>query len=404
MNRTIVMCMLLGVFLSSGSALVAQDAAEKSPAKPDLRGALEAKLDQKANQAVDQALRKGAKYLLAAQKKDGSWAPEVGPGISCLVLKSLALSPSVGPEHPAVKRGVGWVLKFSREDGGIYAPDSLYKNYESAVALSMLAAMKNDSFEPQMKKLQDYLKALQWDEAEDKSADDPWYGGAGYGRHKRPDINNTQMMLDALHDSGLRNDDPAFKKALIFIQRCQMLGESNDQAFAKGSDQGGFIYTPANGGESKAGTWKVAGEQELRCFGSVTYGGFKSMLFCGLDKKDPRVQAAFEWIRKYWTLDANPNMPEEQSQEGLYFYYQVFARAMRAWGEDIITDGKGTPHHWRRELVRKLVSIQRPDGSWVNEADRYYEGMPELTTAHAMAALLQAYPQEQASAKIEKQN
>ncbi|MCH7925963.1 MAG: hypothetical protein IIC51_10560 [Planctomycetes bacterium] len=43
-----------------------------------------------------------------------------------------------------------------------------------------------------------------------------------------------------------------------------------------------------------------------------------------------------------------------------------------------------------------LVSLQRDDGSWVNDADRWYEGNPQLVTAYALLALQTALsgPQE----------
>jgi squalene-hopene/tetraprenyl-beta-curcumene cyclase len=240
--------------------------------------------------------------------------------------------------------------------------------------------------------LQKFLKDNQWDERQGKSPDDPWYGGAGYGEHKRPDLSNTQMMLEALRDSGLSANDPAYKKALVFIQRCQMRGESNDQPLAHGATQGGFIYTPVNGGESKAGTVEIDGRNELRCYGSMTYAGFKSMLYAGLRRDDPRVQAALDWIRRYWTLEYNPNMPETQSRQGLFYYYHVLGRALAAYGENVIRDQAGREHAWRHELVERLARTQREDGSWVNEADRWMEGLPALTTAYAMLALESAYP------------
>jgi squalene-hopene/tetraprenyl-beta-curcumene cyclase len=46
-------------------------------------------------------------------------------------------------------------------------------------------------------------------------------------------------------------------------------------------------------------------------------------------------------------------MPGEQSKEGLYYYYHVFARALKTWGEETITDAKNLPHHWRAELCDK---------------------------------------------------
>jgi len=149
------------------------------------------------------------------------------------VLKALIQEPTVGTRHPAVKRGVELVLKSQRDDGGIYSAEGLLKNYESSVALSMLALLKDPAYQPQIEQLQKFLKDNQWDEGDGKAIDDPWYGGAGYGQHKRPDLSNTQMMLEALRDSGLPPDDPTYKKALVFIQRCQMLGETNDRWMAR---------------------------------------------------------------------------------------------------------------------------------------------------------------------------
>jgi squalene-hopene/tetraprenyl-beta-curcumene cyclase len=334
----------------------------------------------------------GAKYLLSAQEADGGWGAQAGVGVAGLVLKALIQEPTVGPKHPAVRRGVEFVLKSQRDDGGVYSAEGLYKNYESSVVLSMLSARKDPAYEKPAAALHKFLKDNQWDEGEGKSPADPFYGGAGYGQSKRPDLSNTQMMVEALHDSGLPQDDPAYKKALVFIQRCQMLGETNDQAFAKGSTQGGFIYSPVSIGESKAETEDVEGRTELRCYGSMTYAGFKSMLYAGLKHDDRRVQAALDWMRRNWTLEYNPNMPEKQSRQGLFYYYHVFARALEAWGDPVVQDRAGREHVWRQELVEQLAKTQRPDGSWVNEADRWMEGLPSLTTAYSLLALQAAYP------------
>lgn len=331
--------------------------------------------------------RRGARFLLATQASDGGWGPQYRVGVSALALRALVQEPSVGPADPAVRRGVAFILEAQQPDGGVYSGDGLQKNYESSVVLSLLSALHDPSHADAIKRLQRFLTDNQWDEGEGKPRTDVFYGGAGYGHGKRPDLSNTQMMLEALHDSGLPASDPAYQKALVFIQRCQMLGETNDQPFAKGSTQGGFIYSPANGGESKAETVDIDGRQELRCYGTMTYAGFKSMLYAGLSRDDQRVKAALGWIQGNWTLTANPNMPEKQSQEGLFYYYHVFARALAAWGQDTITDSVGREHRWREELVTRLRRIQQEDGSWVNEQDRWMEGLPELTTAYAMLAL-----------------
>lgn len=339
------------------------------------------------------AMERGARYLIAAQDKDGAWAADTGPGVTAICVRALALTPGVGPHHAAVQRGGDFVLRSQRESGGIYSAEGRLPNYETSVALSMLAVLKDDRFREAIAAAQTFVKKCQLDEEEGKSIDDPAYGGSGYGRSAadRPDLSNTQIMLDALRDSGVPPDDPAYKKALIFIRRCQMLGETNDQPFAKGSTQGGFVYSAAAGGESKAGTIEIDGRTELRCYGSMTYAGLKSMIYAGLSRDDPRVRAAYQWITDHWTLDRNPNMPDAQARQGLFYYYHTFARALAAYGDAKITDKLGREHDWRAELLEKLTSIQKDDGSWVNEADRWFEGKPALTTAYAMLALHAAF-------------
>lgn len=341
-------------------------------------------------------LEKGAKYLLQTQAANGGWLGPFGesdPAITALAARALAQYSLVGPKHIAVQRALAMVLKHQQPDGGIYNPKVGYANYTTSVALMFLAGMNDPALRPAIEQCQRYLKTNQWaDGKEDTKGNNvdpahPWYGGAGYGKGKRPDLSNTQMMIEALSASGLPADDPAYKRAMRFISRCQMLEGNNDQPFAKGATDGGFIYSPASGGESKAGTVEQDGGKRLRSYGSMTYAGFKSMLYARLDRTDPRVRAAWEWIQHNYTLDSNPNMPGTQSQEGLYYYYMVFAKALSLWGEPTVTDAAGTVHDWRAELCQQLAQRQRPDGSWINPADRWMEGIPYLVTSYGMLAI-----------------
>lgn len=349
------------------------------------------KLRERAMPAIGKALA----YLAAQQGRDGGWH---GPhdttdaGVSALVLKAFIQDPRYGPEHPVVKRGIPFLLKHRQSDGGLYASMSSYSNYVTSAALSALAAARSPELADVVKAAQEFLVSNQWSEGKYHSRDEidtshPFYGGAGYGEGKRPDLSNTQMMLEALHDSGLPADHPVYRRAMRFIERCQMLDRTNDQPFADGADNGGFIYSPANGGESKAGTIDTPRGPQLRTYGSMTYAGFKSMLYAKVDRDDPRVKAAWDWIRSHYTLDENPNMPGRQSKEGLFYFYHVFARALHAWGEPLVIDARGQAHDWRADLVDKLLSLQAEDGSWINEADRWQEGDPHLVTAYAVLAL-----------------
>jgi squalene-hopene/tetraprenyl-beta-curcumene cyclase len=370
----------LGV--AAGLAFAAQ-----APPTPQRNGP--AALDLALRTRTHEAIERAVKYLVAAQGPDGGWEAfgQSNVGVSALVLKAIAQDDRHGPRHPAVTRGTEFLLRFVQPDGGIYAPDEGMRNYHTSVALMALVSLRDPERRQTIENAQRFLKQLQWDAGEGHEASSTWYGGQGYGRGKRPDLSNTQLMLEALHESGLPSDDPAYQKAMAFISRCQMLGSSNDQVFAAESVDGGFIYSPVDGGESKAGTVSVDGRTRLRSYGSMTYAGFKSMLYARVDRDDPRVKAAVDWIRRHYTLSHNPNMPDEQSLEGLYYYYHVFARALHAWGEDTIVDGNGVPHPWRAELCETLLARQRKDGTWVNAADRWYEGNPALVTAYAVLAL-----------------
>ncbi len=119
----------------------------------------------------------------------------------------------------------------------------------------------------------------------------------------------------------------------------------------------------------------------------MTYSGFKSMLYADVSRDDPRIKACLKWIRNHWTLDHNPGMPGRRSHEGLYYYYHVFAKAMDAWGEPVIMDAAGKSHNWREELCRRLISLQKPDGSWVNDRNRWLEGDANYVTALSILSL-----------------
>jgi len=228
-----------------------------------------------------------------------------------------------------------------------------------------------------------FVKQLQ-NGATEGSAEDPRYGGLGYDGKSRPDMSNTQYFLDALQAAGVSKDDPAVKKALIFVSRCQNLpGENNDQPFAKKTsedDRGGLVYNPL-ASDSKRDQTPEGG---LRSAGAMTYGGLKSFLYAGVSKDDPRVQNALRWIRAHYTLDANPGM----GQAGLFYYYHSFAKAMKALGENAFIDSKGGKHNWRRDLFEALKKRQRADGSWINAGDRAFgETDANLATAFGLLAL-----------------
>ncbi len=341
-------------------------------------------------------LRKmGVDYLLGRQADDGSWTKPNAPGISALVTTAL-LKSGLKPDHPAIKKALRHLVSHEKKDGGFYATDSNHRNYETCLTiLALTKANKDKRYDKQIAKAVNFLKGLQWDQGEGLSSTDGSFGGAGYGSHERPDMSNTQFFIEALRASGVPEDDTNIQNALKFVSRAQnMQSEHNKMPFAGKIRDGGFYYTPAVGGETKG---QVLPNGGLSSYGSMTYAGLKSMVYAGLKSDDKRVKSAFEWIQKNYTLDENPGV----GLQGLFYYYHVFGKALSLMKVDYIVDANGKKHDWRKELTSKLTAL-RSAGFWVNKADRWYEGDPNLVTAYSLMALSYCDPKTKPAAPTAK--
>ncbi len=311
----------------------------------------------------------------------------MAPGISALVTTALLRS-GVPAADPMVAKALKNLEGYVQEDGGVYYSKSNHRNYETSICiLAFHEANKDGRYDKLIANASKFLRGLQWDEDEDLAKSDDAYGGAGYGSHERPDLSNTQFFIEALKASGAKADDPSIQKALMFVSRCQNLeSEYNTTKFAAKINDGGFYYTIAAGGNSQAGAEANGG---LRSYGSMTYAGLKSMVYAGVGPDDQRVKSAYDWIRSHYTVDQNPGM----DQQGLYYYYHTFAKALSVMELTSVEDSKGMKHDWRKDLADKLMSVQRENGSWLNTQPRWYEGDPNLATAYSLLALSYCEPQ-----------
>ncbi|HBJ33250.1 MAG TPA: hypothetical protein DDZ51_00510 [Planctomycetaceae bacterium] len=327
---------------------------------------------------------RGIEFLKTrGQAENGSFSPESGSAVTSLCVAAILRHRPDAVNDPAIKKAIAFIESNFRADGGVYAEGSLYKNYETCAAVdALIRANVNGRYDSNLERARLFIRGLQWDEGEGLTPKDPAYGGAGYGSKSRPDLSNTSFMIEALRQLGDKSDDEAIQKALMFVSRTQNLeGYGNDTEHADAVKDGGFYYTPAAGGSSQAGETATGG---LRSYASMTYAGFKSMIYAGLTQDDPRVAAALSFIRENYSLETNPGMGDA----GLYYYYHTFAKALAAGEIDILDDAKGTPHVWRDDLVKVLTETQMDDGSWVNKAnERWMEGNRNLVTAYALLAL-----------------
>lgn len=334
-----------------------------------------------ADSQVAEMVSRGIRYLESQQAPDGSFNSRVGIGPTALATLALLRNGRM-PKDPVVAKGLAYLTQFVQDDGGIHPPRSRLSNYETCVTVLCLEAANQDGkYDKIIEGASRYLRTGIWDEGEGKQKADPAYGGAGYGGQSRPDLSNTSFLIDALKASGVKEDDEAMQKALVFVSRCQNFeSEHNNTPFAGKINDGGFYYTPVVG---EQGADRQSPDGGLRSYGAMTYSGLKSMIYAGVDKDDPRVKAAVTWISKYYDLDSNPGMGEA----GLFYYYHTFAKALDALGTEQITDADGKAHNWKRELIEALAKRQQKNGSWVNTDPRWLENDPTLVTSFCLLAL-----------------
>ncbi len=332
------------------------------------------------------AIDKGIAFLAKAQAADGSYSTKSGTGVTSLIVHSL-LRNGRSATDPTVAKGLKYLEANVREDGGIYAEKSFLRNYETCLAVVCLAeANKDGKYTKIIKNADGYLKGLQIDEQDNKNKSDLDYGGASYGTKGRPDLSNTSYLVEALVAAGNGPEDEALQKALLFISRCQNLeSEHNTTASAAKINDGGFYYSVAESEakEAKEGKGKQSPDGGLRSYGSMSYAGMKSMLYAGLTPEDQRVKAALKWLSMHYTVEQNPGL----GNAGLYYYYQLMAKALDAAKMKTFKDDKGVEHDWKAEMTEVLLKKQKDDGSWVNTDAKWMESDPNLATGFAILAL-----------------
>ena len=324
--------------------------------------------------ALETALGNGAKYLVSKQAEDGHWGDPQMPALTALPLWALS---GVESERAVRERAAKFVLSTQREDGGFYVPKpgrggSGLGNYNTSVCLSAL-------YESKLAPAPALLKAREYIASSQLTGDDTMAGGFGYdkvSRRRYADLSNTGYAMDAMARTasleefrpvGGKRADLDWDKAIAFVENLMK---------REGPDAGGAAYnerTPQAGSETNA-----QGRVTLRAYGSMTYAAVLSMCSAKLDRGDPRVRQSLDYMTRNWSVDENPGM----GSQGLYYFYDIMARALSAAA---VADVGG--HDWKSELSAKVISLQKPDGSWYNDNHRFWEADPVLCTSFALIVL-----------------
>jgi len=332
-------------------------------------------------QQVKLAVEKGAHWLQQHQKANGSWSEEGMPALTGLPLWALASS-GVPSCKANTDKAAAFIIGNQKADGGIYVDQPDKKggglgNYNTSICVTALHATGRRDLAPAILKARAYIASSQ------HFGDDNHQGGFGYDKNNKrtyTDLNNTTFSMDAMRRTQTVEDlRPATEKRVDVNWDAALKYVENLQN-QTGETKGGFAY---NTEDPKAGAVTNAnGTVMLRAYGSMTYAGVLSMLHANLDKRDPRVRSAFEYASKFWSVDEHPG----QGQQGIFFYFNIMARALSAAAVDTLPKASGDIR-WREEMLKKVLSLQKPDGSWVNDNNRWWENDPVLATSYAMLAL-----------------
>src|SRR5205823_3339072 len=133
------------------------------------------------------------------------------------------------------------------------------------------------------------------------------------------------------------------------------------------------------------------GRERFASYGSATCDGLRALIRCGLQRDDPRMLAAFGWLRRNFTVVENPGTfaRDRETLRNSYFYYYCWslAHAMQALGVREIETPAGLVS-WPRVLSKELLRRQQREGSWVNEYSDAKEDDPLVATPFAIAALI----------------
>jgi squalene-hopene/tetraprenyl-beta-curcumene cyclase len=335
----------------------------------------------------------GIQWLKARQRADGSWPASPQPAVSAFATRAILRDPARerGKLDASAGKGLEFITSCAQKDGGIYRGSGLpgaRGNYGTAASVLALAASHQARYEPLILAARRFLARGQ-----DRRENSDQFGGWACS-DPPADMKMTALAIEALAvtqriataDAEKNHSapaDPDWTAAVSFLSRCQDLPSACSE---RPQDLGGFFSGPDQG--SAAGEKDEAGRPARHPEGSATALGLAALLESNVARSDPRVLGAVDWLRSHYALDEAAG---GRGRRGLYFYYYSLAGALSLYGEEPLLRPEKRPADWRRELMIRLISLQRTDsqglGYWVNDQGDSAEKDPVLVTAYCVLAL-----------------
>ena len=364
-------------------------------------------------------IERGLDWLLAQQQTNGVWSSAQNPALTAMPAWALSAT-GREQDRKAIGKAVAFIKGCAQPDGGIYVVvpgrrGGSYGTYNTAICMTALHYCDNVGSVRLLQKAREYVATTQLTGQEGGNNGGFGYEAASSPRAGGADLNNSAWVISAMaltqdveekRPAGEKRADIDWEAALGYVDRMQVKAGAEG---ANPDDAGGFLYRlpdkgrsgppstipmaegrpPAGGRPAGAppagGPFAGAGRPMLRSYGSITYSGLLSMLYARVGRDDPRIVSAVDYARRHWTLEENPG----QGQQGIYFYYTIMARALALLDVNELPPAEegGTPIAWRDQLIEKVLSLQKPDGSWANDNNRWFENDSILTSSYAVLTL-----------------
>lgn len=364
-------------------------------------------------------------------KKDlagDTWGPKANPAFSSFVLLGGLRTGRLKPEDKRVEDSVAAIIARQQPSGSFdIIPGTGFRAvYTTSFCIELLSWLRDNGADSWKSRVagpvglaMDYLKRSQVGGVGgplegSKPGTDVNFGGWAYSEEELKDasrsggkpsanMSTTIFALDASAAFGLKKDDPLWAAATTFLSRNQNSGEVDKGTTIKTAD-GKTVGEPGPdsphvGGSRYSPATSMAGEETLadgtvipRSYGSMTYALLRGYLHSGLPKNDTRVRLSWKWLTANFDVTKVPgyvNDPKtpEADKQGYYYQFMQMSRTLHLFGESKFEDAKGNTRHWRTEMLNQLAQLQKDDGSFVNDHDRWNEGLPVICSGYILNAL-----------------
>lgn len=263
----------------------------------------------------------------------GGWMPEIGPGLTALVVSALLFS-GVDESDPAIVKGIDHLFN------KVPAPWKEWSDsYDYAVLILALTATGNK--EEYMDEVEFSTQKLIEFQTEE--------GGWGYGA-MAADAAHLQYVIFGLYAAqqwGVKIPSEVWVKASSWLTKLQR-------------PDGGWNYN----GEG-------IGPFAVDSYGSMTATAILGLKASGLPPSNETIKRGIDWLTKHYSITRNP---------GSYYWHYYFMNAVQRAMDMPPKEEKLGEHDWYSEMASFLVSTQQPDGGWIADTPIYASGSGQVQT------------------------